>query len=650
MPGAEPHDDPTEVEWQFDALDLRPVERWLAALPSRPPSSELPTLTALAKQPRRLVDHYVDTDDWRLARAGFVLRTRRRGRAEEATIKDTRPATPRGLRQRLEVTETLPAGGIAGLAELGPGGPVGRRLAAVVGRRALREILEVRTRRQPFSLRAAGSEIAEVALDDTAIVVGAGQRPVQLRRVEVEVVPEWVDALGPLVDELRRVTGLQPATLSKFEAGLLAGGVEIPAAPDLGPVEVSPGSTMGELAFAVVRRHLSVLLTKEPGTRLGEDIEELHDMRVATRRLRAAFEVFATALPSRAQALRVELKWLADALGAVRDLDVQLERMDEMSAWAATWADAAHAAPLGHLRTLLRTEREAARADLLDALDSPRWERLAGGLVSLARQGPNRRLHTARVPAAIGVPPLVQERHRAVSKAARRARRTGAAADFHRLRIRCKRLRYSLEFTAGLYGGAAQKFVRKLVGLQDNLGLMQDAEVASSRLYALATGKARPGGAGALPADTVFVMGSVAGHYRRESEELRHSMAKHLTVLTGKAWGGLVAVMERARARVEARGDGAPRRPAPPLPAPAPAPTGSPAPPAPAAPAPAPAAPPTAPGKDAGAAADHADQAHGALAVPASPGAGGVRPLAGPAPATPAPVVSTDGDSSTARS
>ena len=66
-----------EIEWQFDALDLRPVERWLAALPTlsipSAPSEEQQTVTALAKTPRRLSDSYLDTDDWRLGRAGWSV-------------------------------------------------------------------------------------------------------------------------------------------------------------------------------------------------------------------------------------------------------------------------------------------------------------------------------------------------------------------------------------------------------------------------------------------------------------------------------------------------------------------------------------------------------------------------------------------------
>ena len=123
--------DPVEIEWQFDALDLRPVERWLATLPTLAvETDDGGTVTALARTPRRLTDSYLDTDDWRIARAGFVLRTRRRGRQDEITLKDTRPAEGSGLRQRLEVTEILPP---SGPCALGVEGPVGRRLHAIVG-------------------------------------------------------------------------------------------------------------------------------------------------------------------------------------------------------------------------------------------------------------------------------------------------------------------------------------------------------------------------------------------------------------------------------------------------------------------------------------------------------------------------------------
>ncbi|MGO9856642.1 MAG: CHAD domain-containing protein [Acidimicrobiales bacterium] len=538
--------DPVETEWQFDAFDLRPVERWLATLPTLAvEAAGGGTVTALARTPRRLVDSYLDTDDWRIARAGFVVRIRRRGRHDEVTMKDTRPAEGSGLRQRLELTEVLPT---SGLGALGSEGPVGRRLRAIVGTHRLREVLQVRTRRRPFALRIGGVDAAEVALDDTMIVVGSGHRPMQLRRVEVEVRPGWLEALEPIVEQLRGSCGLQPARLSKFEAGLLAVGQEIPGMPDLGPTEISEESTMGDLAYAVLRRQLFVLRDKEPGTRLGEDPEELHVMRVATRRLRAALSLFADVLPARAQVFREELGWLGRLLGAVRDLDVQQEGLAHMTTATAGWSAGARPVnhdPLNELSALIEHERDAARGAMLSGLDSVRWERLAKGLASMVQHGPTRRSVAGRVPAVIAMPGLVVARQEAAAKAAKRAKKSGVVSDFHRLRIRCKRLRYALEFSSELYGGRTARFVRQLTALQDELGLMQDAEVASAWLADLATGEAH------LPAATVFVMGGIAERHRRDVDRLLRRLPRELPRIHGRAWRDLRELMERRRNEAE---------------------------------------------------------------------------------------------------
>src|ERR1700722_13845992 len=417
-----------EIEWQFDALDLRPVERWLSTLPMLSLAGEdQSTITALARPPRRMIDSYIDTDDWRMARAGFVLRTRRRGRHDEITLKDTQSAQAGGLRQRLEITEELPEDGVVAL---GRDGPVGRRMHAIAGRRAVRQVLQVRTRRRPFVLRVGGVDAAELALDDTMIVVGTGQRPMQLRRVEVEVLPEWQDALEPIVRQMQAACGLQPATLSKFEAGLLALGAVIPGPPDLGSTDVGPDVTLGELAYAVLRRQLAVLRAKEPGTRLGEDPEELHDMRVATRRLRAALDLFVEVLPVRAGVFRTELGWMAASLGHVRDLDVQLEALDGMSETVAGWGDVFGSDdhdPLRDLSALLWSARDAARADMLAALDSVRWDRLLNGMATMVQQGPLRR--SAGAP-----PPRPPGRTRSGERPACRRHEGGPAGQAHRHR------------------------------------------------------------------------------------------------------------------------------------------------------------------------------------------------------------------------
>src|SRR5207237_6010300 len=129
----------------------------------------------------------------------------------------------------------------------------------------------------------------------------------------------------PFVGEIRASCGLHGPVASKFEVGLLARALVPPAPPDLGSVDVGPGATAAEVAVASLRQHLAGFLEQEPGTRLGEDPEHVPDMRVATRRMRAAMSLFAEWLPARFASFRRELKWVAGALGDVRDLDVQLE-------------------------------------------------------------------------------------------------------------------------------------------------------------------------------------------------------------------------------------------------------------------------------------------------------------------------------------
>ncbi len=530
-----------EVEWQLDALDLRPVERWLAAFPrvvsGRTEGSTL-VVTATGEPVKRTVDVYLDTQDWRIGRSGFVLRVRHHDDEAEVTLKDTSPAVA-GLRRRLEVTESMPAGG---LDALGTDGPVGRRLHALVGEAPLAPLLEVRTRRHPYRLHTASEVLGEVDLDDTIVVVGDDQYPVRMRRVEVEIDAAWVDVLTPLVDQLRHDCSLQSALLSKFEAGLLAAGLQIPTLPDLGPTALEPEPSVGALAYAVLRRHLAAMLDHEAGTRLGEDIEELHDMRVATRRLRAALSLFAGILPDDTGRLHDELGWVADELGAVRDLDVQLERLE-------TWRSelpAEDGDALSDLARLLDGERDVARESMLSCLDSPRYDMLVSDFTSFLRPGIGgaapRASTPADAPAVAVVPGLIVARYRSAAKAARRARRTGRPEDFHRLRIRCKRLRYALEFVAEIYDGGTRPFVRRVVSLQDCLGVMQDAQVAAGRLRSLAV----TADTGLSPA-TVFTMGGVAERYRREAERLAGTVPEQLHALQGLPWRKLKKLMNRRR-------------------------------------------------------------------------------------------------------
>ena len=534
--------DESETEWQFDALDLRAVVRWLGQEAN---GAHAGSVAAVPAASRNQVDLYLDTKDRRFQRAGYSLRVRRAGRprAAEATLKSLESVSVAhgGLRRRREVSERLERPDLVlGRAE----GAVGERVRAVAGRKRLAPLFEVRTRRRVFLLQRSGRECGEIALDETAIHPVSGETPARLSRVEVEVPEEAAATLEPFVERLRVACGLQPAGLSKYEAGLLVAGLPPPPIEDLGPTEIDPDQTIGEVALAVVRRHFGALLAREAGTRLGDDVEELHDMRVANRRLRASLALFADVLPAGVLALRDDLRWLGAALGGVRDLDVQLERLKELNAGA----DRSDADALRGLRLLLEDQRRSARASMLEALDSRRFALFVSRFRRTLRARHVRRSGPAWLPARGVAPDLLEGRLRRFRNRAERIGPDSPASAYHRLRIDAKNLRYALEFLADVYPGGARRPIERLVKLQDILGLHQDAEIAHERLRLLA----REDG-GELRADTIFAMGEIAERYWHSMAALRAEFPAAYARTKGKTWKALLKRIEAERPRVDRR-------------------------------------------------------------------------------------------------
>jgi triphosphatase len=538
--------DVRELEWQFDAVDLRPVLRWLT---ERGPADAGPVRVDPQGNASQ-VDIYLDTDDRRFHRAGYALRIRRTGRATaaEATLKQIASAmtAQSGLRSRREVSERLEQADLALLAQ--SNGPVGLRVRAVAGRKKVRTLFEVRTRRRVLSVEANGFPPGEIALDNTAIRAAGHGTPTRLQRVEIEVPEQALPALQPFVDGLRSACRLQPAGVTKYEAGVLSAGLE--AVPDgFGSTAIEPDAPIGRVGLAVLRRHFAVLLAKEPGSRLGDDIEELHDMRVATRRLRAALSLFAEFLPPSAGQLGDELKWVGQTLGAVRDLDVQFE---ELERWHAEIPETDRDA-LVAIRLLLEAQRADAREAMLEALDSRRYELLVARFGRMLRSARGRRSGPASLPARDVAPDMIEERFRAFRKAGAGIATDSPAAAYHRLRIRCKRLRYGVEFLSDVYPGRTRRFIKHVVALQDLLGLHQDVAVGIDRLRGLVVERGAE-----LPPETIFVLGEIAERYRRLAEELRGDFPDAYARVIGKRWKSFAKVIEAERPSPAAPGSAGP--------------------------------------------------------------------------------------------
>jgi CHAD domain-containing protein len=230
----------------------------------------------------------------------------------------------------------------------------------------------------------------------------------------------------------------------------------------------------------VLRRQFEQMLKNECGTRSG-DPDALHDMRVASLRVRAAMRAFRDALPARRVArFDRDLRWIRDALGKVRDLDVYLTHL---ASWMTNAPPRSRDA-LGPYLDQLHARRRRARAAMLRSLGARRYSRFVESFRLFLEAGPAQ-------------PPSVRSAGRPVEEAAQRiimrrrqkALGTGRAigcqstdAQLHKLRIRCKRLRYACEFFEDVLGPPATEFIARVKRLQDALGENQDSVVARERL------------------------------------------------------------------------------------------------------------------------------------------------------------------------
>jgi CHAD domain-containing protein len=324
---------------------------------------------------------------------------------------------------------------------------------------------------------------ALLALDEGLTQGAAGRRAgLSSRRVRYWLARYRVEGIG--------IYGAPAASAGEDPTaeGLAAEGVAIPA-EDVDDKKKRPGilpvDTMVEAAVKTLRFHLARMLEHEAGTRLGEDSEELHVMRVSTRRMRMSLRVFEEYLDR--QAMRPVLKGLRRTgrmLGAVRDLDVFQEKTQD-------YLDTLPRERAGDLDGLLaacRAERERQRGRLVDYLDSGRYRTFVERFQEILDE-PLERL-SARPPAdprpqrVAQVLPGVLYKDMAVVWAFE-GQLGGLETPlplFHALRKGCKGLRYTLEFFEDVLGPGARPLIKKVKGLQDHLGDLQDAVVTSGVL------------------------------------------------------------------------------------------------------------------------------------------------------------------------
>jgi CHAD domain-containing protein len=281
--------------------------------------------------------------------------------------------------------------------------------------------------------------------------------------------------------------------------------------------------TIVEVAMANLRRYLAAWHLHEPGARLGDDPEELHDLRVAGRRLDAVLRQFQSFLPPEYLSIRKTFKTVLSALGHARDLDVALGELQNFRRKLPK----SERQGVEPLKEHLTSERGRARAQMLSVLDSIWVQKNLQELASLvtAPGATSEAPGDASGPSSAGLalhaaPELIRRRFRKLRKRADLLGADSSTEEYHEVRGQVKKLRYALEAMATLYGKPAVDMVRALRRWQENLGLQQDAAVAMQRLNALA--RARPK---SIPAETLFLMGRLAESHLGAAMHARKSCA-----------------------------------------------------------------------------------------------------------------------------
>jgi CHAD domain-containing protein len=236
-------------------------------------------------------------------------------------------------------------------------------------------------------------------------------------------------------------------------------------------------TTVADVLRSSVASATHAFLSAEPHIRSTGDPNRIHDARAAIRRLRSDLRVFKRFLdPGWAKDLRAELGWFAQALGAVRDSDVLMVRMDDLSVrlpdddreafdLVLRPLGVARAAAYGRLVATMEGERYGAlRAQILEASHAPRFTPRA-----------------ERTPGA-AVYECVRQAWRKLERRVDDLGPNPKDEELHRVRISAKRCRYAVEAIQPFAKRRARRFLRRVARLQDILGELHDVSVERARL------------------------------------------------------------------------------------------------------------------------------------------------------------------------
>ncbi len=449
----------------------------------------------------QLTSTYFDTPSDALARARVALRLRRDGRHWLQTVKGPAGEAAGGLTARPEFE--WPVAG-ADLDPLRFATTPFRRTLAKAEREGLAARFTTDIRRTTIPLAFPDSTMAHLCIDvgEVRTADGGPVRRAAVHEIEIELEAGDPRRLYELAHALAGDLPLAVEPASKAERGYALRKPHAAAPLRAVDAELSRKASAGEAFAAIVGACLAQVEGNANGVTGDGDPEWIHQMRIGVRRLRACLSLARRSLPpERIEPLRVEWRWLAQALGPARDLDVfVLETLPAFREAAERGGGSADLAPaLSRLHARAAQQRKEARVQARAAVASPRFMRAmlataaaaaAPDVAGTKRGGHGKLARSARAFAR----PLLARRHGALLALGANLAHAAPEAR-HAARLAAKKLRYAAEFFASLYPGKrARAYRRSLAALQEELGAWNDAAVAA-RLAASLAGAQSPAAA-----------------------------------------------------------------------------------------------------------------------------------------------------------
>ena len=478
---------------------------------------------------REQVSTYFDTPDGALQKAGFILRLREVGGAFIQTVKEEGASIERGEWEETLDTPDLDFDRAAQT-------PLGKILADEDLRARIGPMFTTRFTRRKAEVTFSRAVI-EVAIDEGEIIAGQARAPIF--EIELELKSGGRYGLFALGRKLARSAPVHLSLISKGERGtrLAAGVWGAPAKMTAPALDAKMGAA--EAFAAIAHACLRQMMLNAPAFENGQEIEAVHQTRVAIRRLRAALALFRPVIADEAYpGLAAELKWLSDHLGATRDIDVLLTESIQPALTREPQMPG-----LAELSAFIEQRQAASRLVLREAMDSPRGRKLMLDLLLWVEDGPWRRKAVALKTEPENLKHLLSRRLKASRKklAARGENLEDLPeAQMHEVRIHAKKLRYQAAFfdtlaSEGKAGKRYRNFVNALERIQETLGTVHDAEATAAFLEEQAR-KAVREGASHDPL-VLFAAGRLAGaHPDRAALVARASKALAKALATKPFW------------------------------------------------------------------------------------------------------------------